>query len=332
MESVILGIFLMVSSLCVNASSTAGLTQKFLLPQDCGGPVLTPTPTPTPTAARSEHGDEAPADAVFYQTISWSPDDSRILFSALQNGKWNIYVMRADGAQVTKLMNNPDINYFNPSWSPNGKQIVFSARQAKPAKSDIFVMNADGTGVRQLTTDAANDSSPAWSPNGKQIAFISDRDGGEHDLQVYLMRADGSEQRRLVKSATHDYDPQWSPDGKRIVYYAEKGDRKDQVWIVNADGSNPTLVTGGEGHNIFPAWTPDGSIVFASQRTGPEENMTMYTVKTDGSGLKRLSEQQAFLARMAHDGMRVAFLAGQYPRNAMYVENVDGSGLKKLTP
>ena len=332
MESVILMVVLMMSSTYANTSQAPGLSQKFVQPQDCGAPVLKPTSTPTPEAAKSEHRDEAPADAVFYQTISWSPDDSRILYSALQNGKWNIYVMRADGSQVTKLTNNPDINYFGPSWSPSGKQIVFSARLPKPAKSDIFIMNADGTGVRQLTTDAANDSSPAWSPNGKQIAFISDRDGNEHDLQVYIMRADGSEQRRLVKSATHDYDPQWSPDGKRIVYYAEKGDRKDQVWVVNSDGSNPTLITGGEGHNIFPAWTPDGSIVFASQRTGPEENMTAYTVKVDGSNLRRLSEQQAFLARFAHNGARVAFLAGRYPQNAMYVANVDGSGLKKLTP
>ncbi len=162
--------------------------------------------------------------------------------------------------------------------------------------------------------------------------MLENRDGKEHDMQVYLMRVDGSEQHRLVNSTTHDYDPQWSPNGRQIVYYAEKGDRKDQVWVVNADGSNPTLVTGGEGHNIFPAWTPEGLIVFASQRSGPEENMSAYTVKTDGSGLKRLSDQQAFLARFAHRGARVAFLAGAYPKNAMYVANVDGSDLKKLTP
>jgi TolB protein len=180
---------------------------------------------------------------------------------------------------------------------------------------------------------AANDSSPAWSPDGKHIAFISDRDGKDHEVQIYVMRADGSEQRRLVKSETHDYDPQWSPDSKRIVYYAEKGDHKDQVCIVNADGSNPTLLTGGVGHNIFPSWSPDGKVIlFTSHREGPEDNMTIYTMKPDGSGLQRLSDQQAFLARFSRDGARIGFLTGRYPKNSIYVMNSDGSAVTKITP
>lgn len=323
MENVIVVLALLLSSAYASFSNHAVL-QKFQQPKEQPSPEA----TPTPEAPKSEF----PVDAVFYQTISWSPDDSHILVSVLKGGKWNIFVMRADGSQITKLTDNPDVNYFGPSWSPDGKRIVFSARQPKPARNDIFVMNADGSDIHQLTTNAASDSSPAWSPDGKRIAFISDRDGKDHEGQIYVMRADGSEQRRLVSSTTHDYDPQWSPDGKRIVYYAEKGDQKDQVWVVNADGSNPTLVTGGVGHNIFPAWTPDGLIVFTSKREGPEENMSVYTVKPDGSDLKHLSDQQAFLARFSRDGARIGFLTGRFPKNSIYMMNVDGSGLKKLTP
>jgi TolB protein len=194
-------------------------------------------------------------------------------------------------------------------------------------------MDADGSGVRQLTTHPANDSSPAWSPDGKQIAFISDRDGKDHEVQIYVMRADGSAQRRLINSETHDYDPQWSPDSRRIVYYAESGDHKDQVWIVNADGTNPTRLTGGVAHNIFPSWSPDGkSIIFTSNRDGGENNLAIYTMSPDGSSIRRLSDQRSSLARFSRDGTRVGFLAGSYPKNAIYVMNLDGSGLKRLTP
>jgi TolB protein len=257
----------------------------------------------------------------------------------MQDGKWDIHVMRADGSRSTKLTTaTADLEFFSASWSPDGKKIAFSARHGKNAKGDIYVMNDDGSGMRQLTTHPAHDSAPAWSPSGKQIAFISDRDakdpsGKDHEMQLYVMRADGSEQTRLTKTATHDYDPQWSPDSKRIVYYAEKGDRKDQVWVINADGSNPTLLTGGIGHNIFPSWSPDGKlIIFTAHRDGPEDAYHIYTMKPDGSEVKQISSRQAFLARFAHDGARIGFLTGRYPRNEIYVMNADGSGVKQITP
>jgi Tol biopolymer transport system component len=343
MKNVIVALLLLIGSACANVCSAQPPLQKFQQPQEQASPASQPEKPPQseqPRQSQQAHRDEPPPpDAVFYREISWSPDNSRIAFSAMQDGKWNIYVMHADGSQATKLTSNtPDIDYFSASWSPDGKQIAFSARHGKNAKGDIYVMNANGSGMRQLTLHRGHDSAPAWSPDGRRIAFISDRDSQNpadngHEVQIYVMRADGSGQTRLTNSATHDYDPQWSPDSKRLVYYAEKGDRKDQVWVVNADGSNPTLLTGGVGHNIFPSWSPDGkSIIFTSHRDGPEDDMTIYTMKPDGSDLKQVSEQQAFYARFTRDGTRISFLTGKYPRNAIYVMNADGLGLKKLTP
>lgn len=349
MENAFVTLLLLTVSFAASARANivnAQTLQKFRQPQEQASPAPQLEKPPQPEKPRQPqsqpHRDEKPPpDAVFYREISWSPDNSRIAFSAMQDGKWNIYVMRADGSQSTKLTSNtPDIDYFSASWSPDGKQIAFSARHGKNAKGDIYVMNAaDGSGIRQLTAHPAHDSAPAWSPDGKRIAFISDRDakdpgGKDHEMQIYLMRADGSEQQRLLKTETHDYDPQWSPDSQRIVYYAEKGDRKDQVWIVNADGSNPTLLTGGMGHNIFPSWSPNGKwILFTSHRDDdPEDVYHIYTMNSDGAELKRLSDEQAFYARFTRNGARLSFLTGKYPRNAIYVMNMDGSDLKKLTP
>ena len=80
----------------------------------------------------------------------------------MRGGSWDIYTMRADGAQVVKLTAAPDKHYYT-SWSPDGKRIAFSGKQGD-SKTDIYTIDVDGTHLVRLTTDAAADSTPAWSP------------------------------------------------------------------------------------------------------------------------------------------------------------------------
>lgn len=328
MENIIVMLVLLVSTAFASLE---------VLAQDCGQPQqVSAKSSPAPEKPRGAAEDEKPpADAIFYREVSWSPDGKSLAFSAMQNGKWNIYRMRANGSELKQLTSDPEVMNFSCAWSPDGKRMAFSAKHGEKAKGDIYVMNADGSDLHQLTTDPAHDSAPAWSPDGKRIAFISDRGGKDHDVHIFVMLADGSGQTRLTSGETHDYDPQWSPDSRQLVYYAEKGDRKDQVWLMNADGSKARLLTGGVAHNIFPSWSPDGkSIIFTTRPDGaaPGNDYRISTIKPDGSSLKRLSEQQAFMARFSPNGSRIAFLTGDYPRNAIFVMNADGSGLKKLHP
>jgi TolB protein len=145
------------------------------------------------------------------------------------------------------------------------------------------------------------------------------------------MNSDGSNQTRLTRDDTRDYNPAWSPDGRRITFYAERGDQKDQVWVMNADGREAKLLTGGVGHNIFPAFASDGArVLFTSKREG-DSFFHIYSVKTDGTDLKRLCEQEAFFARPSPDGKKIAFTAGRFPESAIYVMNSDGTGVVRLT-
>jgi TolB protein len=281
------------------------------------------------SAARQENA--AAADKTFYQDVSWSRDGRRIAFTAMRHAggkemRSGIFVMRSDGTAAARVTDEATVAFY-VSMSPDGRRVAYAVNTGEK-KSDIFVAALDGSEPVGLTQGGYNHT-PAWSPDGRRVAFISDRDGGPP--QIYVMNADGSKQTRLTKDDTRDYNPAWSPDGKRITYYAERGDRKDQVWVMNADGTGAKLLTGGVGHNIFPAFSADGSrVLFTSKREG-DEFFHIYSVKADGTDLRRLCEQEAFFARPSPDGKKIAFTAGRFPESAIYVMNADGTGVVRLT-
>ena len=114
----------------------------------------------------------------------------------------------------------------------SGDLIVFSSD--RDGDFEIFVMNADGTEVRQLTYNDKVDVSPSWSLDGERIAFTSDRDG---DFEIFVMNADGTEVRQLTYNDNMDYRPTWFEDGKHFYFVSDRGDPggEGEVFMMNAD-------------------------------------------------------------------------------------------------
>jgi TolB protein len=137
-------------------------------------------------------------------------------------------------------------------WSPDGTRIAFAGHKwlyggAKPgaccyaAHSEIYVMNADGSGRRKLTHNARQNAEPAWSPDGRKIAFRSTRSGNR---DIYVMNADGSGKRNLTRNAAWDSRPSWSPDGRKIAFVSNRDGRRLEAHVMNADGSGQRRLTG----------------------------------------------------------------------------------------
>jgi hypothetical protein len=194
---------------------------------------------------------------------SWSADGEKIAFASSRDGNYEIYVMDASGANQTRLTNDAAAD-TQPSWSPDGRRIAFY--RGSPFY-DIFVVNADGTGVTNLTNGAFG-SEPAWSPDGQKIAFIF----GDN---VFTMNAGGTGRTPVTnygpdsRSSFHDPgDPDWSPDGKRIafdLFYGGSSYFFNSFHIINADGTGDTeFYFGDNGFPEGPAFSPDGNrIVFS---------------------------------------------------------------------
>lgn len=224
---------------------------------------------------------------------AFSPDGTRIAFSSTRTFAEDIYVMNANGSGQTRLTTDPaSAPAFDedPAFSPDGSKIVFSRDPDNGTQdSEIWVMNADGTGQTQLTNTSGINMHPVFSPNGSQIAFVSTR--GDFTPEVYVMNADGSGQTQLTNSpgSMGTYNPAFSPDGSKIAF----GGGYAGVYVLNADGSGVTSLAGSTAFDDYPAFSPDGSkIAFSSRRddaSNPGGDDEIYVMNANGSGTTNLT-------------------------------------------
>ncbi len=214
---------------------------------------------------------------------AWSPDGHRLAFVSNRSGEDQIYVMGANGAELTCLTEGAGRNWA-PAWSPDGTRFAFVSD--RDGQTEIYVMEADGSKPTRLTDDPAHDLDPAWSPDNTRIAFVSTRAG---DADIYVMEADGSNPINLNASdPTYEATPAWAPDGR--IAFTSNRDGNMEIYVMEADGSNPTRLTDEPSSDTNPVWSPDGHyIAFQSDRDGAAE---VYIMKADGSNPTRLTENE----------------------------------------
>ena len=145
---------------------------------------------------------------------NWSPDGSTIAFESDRTGGHDLWLMNADGSNQRPLLSTPDVQEENPNWSPDGSQIAFdscpSVSYPCPGSPDynIYVVNPDGTGLTQITTDPKIDANPVWSPNGLHMVYRSDASG---NTEVWRIRLSTLETKKLTSGLTGGVDPDWQP-------------------------------------------------------------------------------------------------------------------------
>jgi Tol biopolymer transport system component len=258
--------------------------------------------------------------------------DARIAFIALRRYRRHaggvayaneLIVLDAD--QGGRRLLAGDAELLGLAWSPDGRKLAFvSLRAGLP---DVFVMNADGSGRRNLSHghDYENDYAPAWSPDGQRIAFVrspSLRPGS--DSQVYVVNADGSGLRRLVSEAAPAAGLAWSPDARKLVVATFPGPPTVEFYLVNADGSGQRKLTTVEVPGSPPVWSPDGrKIAFASRSA-------IYVINPDGSGLHRLTSR-GLQPDWSPDGQTIAFARRRGRYSEIDLMNADGTNQRRLT-
>jgi hypothetical protein len=174
-----------------------------------------------------------------------------------------------DPQNAIQITNRQASTLGQPSWSPDGAQIVFASDE--DGDSELWIVDADGGNLRQLTDNQAHDADPAFSPDGTQIVFVSDVESPGFS-EVYTIAPDGTNLTRLTDLSGSQYAPAWSPDGSQIVYVSDRGGDGD-LYVMDADGQRSTLLTVDDGgaEDRSPRWSPDGLwIAFLSNREDDE--------------------------------------------------------------
>jgi Tol biopolymer transport system component len=246
----------------------------------------------------------------------------------------DIWSMRPDGSNPINLTEDSEADEFGASWRPDGRKLAFMSNRVTPTNPgpdpdfEIFVMNANGSGVRQLTANRFDDEFPSWSPDGRRLVFQRDFDPvvGQVDYDLFTMQADGSHQRNLTRSpGINDQDADWSPNGRRIAFASER-DGDLEVYTMRPDGSRVRQLTVNDGpFDGFPDWSPDGrKIAFSTDRDG---NFEVYTMRANGSGQIRLTFNEAFdgFSVWSPDGRRIAFTTDRDGNLEVYTMRADGS-------
>ena len=216
-------------------------------------------------------------------------------------------------------------------------QIAFAS--VRTGDSEIYVMDADGGNLQNLTNNKGFDEDPSWSADGMRIAFISDRDLHplDRNWDIYVMDADGGNPRNLTEHPWPDMEPSWSPDGKHIAYISRHWSW--EIYVMDVDGGNHVNLTKNFNNDWFPSWSPDGErIAFVSDRDGNDE---IYMMDADGGNEQRLTNNR-FEDRdpsWSPDGRWIVFSAirtGHFENwgrvsSEIYMMDADGGNEQRLT-
>jgi Tol biopolymer transport system component len=237
------------------------------------------------------------SQSVAEEEPEWSPDGRKIAYSRGDRCHTDpfdvcnrIWTANADGSDARRLMPrrmpgllaNRPVSFHAPTWSPDGRRIAYEQSIWESQRSNLYVMNADGSGRRRLTR-LRNARSPAWSPNGAAIAFTHRPEKGSN-REIFVLTLKTGKLRRLTRTRDDESLPQWSPDGRRIVYQRWEDrleEDEDDVFVMNADGSGQRNLTRRPGLDGGPAWSPGGGLIaFLSGGEDP----VIYVTAADGSG------------------------------------------------
>lgn len=251
----------------------------------------------------------------------------KIVFSMQEEagaGNFQIYVMNADGSELTQLTHFEKAGAYDPAWSPDGRHIVFHTPALTPIGTALVIMDADGSNQRLLHNPAPDDEHipplrgehPVWSPDGKKIAF--DRFNSLFsDIYVYDFETDTVQQLTNFMGAAY---PSWSPDGSQIVFNSDIDYRnKDTLrflndfYVINADGSGLHRLTE-MGYVENPVWTADNSIIFRNN--------------SSSAGLYELDIQSRKITEIKASNELLLFPLSWFPDNSLllvYAHNVVSS-------
>ncbi|HEY6168565.1 MAG TPA: hypothetical protein VI454_11035 [Verrucomicrobiae bacterium] len=223
------------------------------------------------------NAEAATADGSIVAAPTWAPGRRALYYTSYKLSNPDIYSQTLASGERHIVARYSGLN-TSAAISPDGRHVaMILSRSGSP---NVWIADADGANLRQVTKIPEGASSPCWSPDGTTICFSSSSTGR---AALYLVSAAGGQPRRLSTIGTPNAtEPDWSPDGKTIVFTSQMGDF--QICTVPASGGEAAVLAAGED----PSWAPNSRTVVFARRAGGKRILSMLDAPT-----KRVKELPA---------------------------------------
>lgn len=239
-------------------------------------------------------------------------------------------VYEGDISNIPKIAHrfgNEIVKFFTGEAGVFGTQIVFSSKIGR--FKDLFLMDMDGTNLKQLTDDHSLNLSPSWSPNGRKLVFTSFKN---RIPDLYVMELGTSRRIQVTKGPPLEISPKFDRAGQQILVSRSSGSEAELL-LLGEDGSFYRRLTGGAGSiDVSPSWSPDNSeVAFCSNRSG---NPQIYVMNSDGTNIRRISfvdSNYCTSPAWSPKGDKIAFVCRADASFNIFTAKPDGTGAVQLT-
>lgn len=186
---------------------------------------------------------------------------------------------------------------------------------------DIYIIHADGSGLKRLTRDSASDVNPAWSPDGRTIAFSSTRTGKG---DIYLMLADGGNVRQLTSHPAYEGAPRFSPGGRFVVFEGER-DGRAEIYRVEVESGEVERLTDSMSRKLGPAYSPDGSTIAFMERSLLRWHVSVLDTRTGRTRALSEGAWGACRPSFAPDGLLAYVSTAESPKADLWFREMSGA-------
>ena len=261
----------------------------------------------------------------------WAPDSTRFVYQRTDSNIGLFDVTTGRSVNLTNSGTDAD-----PAFSYDGRMVAFTSW--RDGNAEIYVMHADGSGVRRLTHHPAFDSYPAFSPDGTQVAFQSNRENEATEVYLQDLNSDRPARRLTTVGTSTGLVPKaWSPDGTRLLVYTTHNG-KHRIAITTVDPFPARLVLDDPGADLIrPLWSADGRLVLYEAQVSDGE-LELRITQVDNRRTRRLFTtvpdypgSRGLTPAWSPDNALIAFSAKVGGNTEILTMKADGSGLQNVT-
>lgn len=269
------------------------------------------------------------SDLSNYRSMSLTAD-SRTLVAVQSDIHPYVWVApEGDAGRARRITSGPGTvnDYWGFSWTPDGRIVYVSTLSGN---QDIWIMNADGSGQKQLTFDRGPDFDPTVSPDGTHVVFASERSGTN---KLWRIDIDGGNPTQLTRGVAADFLPNYSPDGRWVVYSSD--DKRDTgLWRIPSGGGEPTRLT--HKTSLWPAVSPDSRLVACWHIDERKRSIALAVVPAEGGEPVRLFDVSPTTntwaeIRWTPDGRGLTYVDAPDGVGNIWLQPLAGGPPKRLT-